>query len=429
MSQASLAIEPLDRPPDATVDLPGSKSITNRALLCAALADGRSVLEGALLADDTEAMMGAIGALGAGCSVDAAADRIIVDGVSDLGADSDRSEVSVDSRMSGTTARFITPVAAALTGSTVIDGHLQMRGRPMSDLVGALGRLGVEVESLAEPDRLPLRVTGPFRSGDSVELRGDVSSQFVSGLLMAGPLTESGLTVSITTDAVSRPYIDMTVAVMTAFGAHVDVVDGSTWRVAAGGYRPVERYVVEPDASAASYFLAAAAMAGGRVRVEGLSRTSLQGDVLFADVLARLGAQTRWTDDSVEVSGDRLVGGHVDLRDLSDTAPTLAVVAALADGPTTVTGIGFIRGKESDRIAGPVTELGRCGVPAEETDDGFIVRPDGRPEAASIRTYDDHRMAMAFSLLGLVVPGIEIEDPGVVAKTFPDYFTALDQLR
>jgi 3-phosphoshikimate 1-carboxyvinyltransferase len=151
--------------------------------------------------------------------------------------------------------------------------------------------------------------------------------------------------------------------------------------------------------------------------------------VAFADILAVLGAQAHWTDHSVEVTGNRLVGADVDLRDLSDTAPTLAVVAALADGPTTITGIGFIRGKESDRIGGPVAELNRCAVPAEETADGFIVRPDGPPHAAIIRTYDDHRMAMAFALLGLVVPGIEIEDPEVVAKTFPDFFTALDQLR
>ena len=425
MSRA-LAVEPLEHPPDASVVLPGSKSITNRALLCAALADGRSVIEGALLADDTKAMIGAIGALGAGCSVDAAADRMVVDGVSDLA--SLATGTRLDCRMSGTTARFMTPLAAALPGSTVIDGDPQLRGRPMADLVGALGRLGVQVDSLSEPDHLPLRVTGPSRA-TTVELPGDVSSQFVSGLLMAAPLTESGLTVSITTEVVSRPYVDMTVAVMTTFGASIEIVDDSTWRVAGGGYQPVDGYVVEPDASAASYFLAAAAMTGGRVRVEGLSRASVQGDVTFADVLAVLGAQADWTEDSVEVTGDRLVGASVDLRDLSDTAPTLAVVAALADGPTTITGVGFIRGKESDRIAGPVAELDRCGVPAEETADGFVVRPDGPPHAATIHTYDDHRMAMAFALLGLVVPGIEIEDPDVVAKTFPDFFAALDQLR
>jgi 3-phosphoshikimate 1-carboxyvinyltransferase len=199
--------------------------------------------------------------------------------------------------------------------------------------------------------------------------------------------------------------------------------------VAGGGYRPVDGYVIEPDATAASYFLAAAAMSGGRVRVPGLSRSSLQGDVAFADVLEAMGARTRWDTDSIEVHGDRLVGTDVDLRALSDTAPTLAVVAALAEGPTTVSGIGFVRGKESDRIAGPVAELGRCGVPAVVTADGFEVRPSGPPHGALVRTYDDHRMAMAFGVLGLVVPGIEIDDPGVVAKTFPGFFAALDQLR
>ena len=298
----------------------------------------------------------------------------------------------------------------------------------MADLVAGLRHLGAEVEAQAEPGHLPLRVGGPFRAAE-VTLPGDVSSQFVSGLLMAAPLAESGLTVSLTTELVSRPYVDMTVAVMRSFGATVEVRGGTGWRVAGGGYRPVDSYVIEPDASAASYFLAAAAMSGGRVRIEGLSRSSLQGDVAFVDVLESMGAETRWDTDAIEVQGDRLVGTDVDLRDLSDTAPTLAVVAALAEGPTTVSGIGFVRGKESDRIAGPVTELGRCGVFAVATSDGFEVRPAGSPHGALVRTYDDHRMAMAFGVLGLVVPGIEIEDPGVVAKTFPDFFAALDQLR
>jgi 3-phosphoshikimate 1-carboxyvinyltransferase len=422
----ALSIEPLERPPDTSVTLPGSKSITNRALLCAALAGGRSRIEGALVADDTEAMIGAVGVIGADCRIDEITGTISVDGVAgDLTGGGDS---PIDARMSGTTARFLTPVLAAGSWSREVDGHSQLRNRPMGDLVGALRSLGVEVAEKIEADHLPLRVTGPFRS-DRVELVGMVSSQFVSGLLMAGPLTASGLTVSVTTDLVSRPYVDMTVAVMEAFGASVEVVDDFTWRVEHGGYRAVDGYQVEPDASAASYFLAAAAMTGGRVRIEGLSRTSLQGDITFAEVLALLGARTSWTDDSVEVRGNGLVGADVDLGNLSDTAPTLAVVAALAESPTRVSGIGFIRAKESDRIAGPVSELRRCGVDAEETADGFVVRPGGPPHGARIRTYEDHRMAMAFALLGLVVPGIEIEDPGVVAKTFPDYFASLDQLR
>lgn len=425
MGSTALSITPLERPPDATVVIPGSKSVTNRALLCAALAGGRSRLVGALVADDTEAMMGAIEAFGASSRLDEAG-GIVVDGVGDTGSHGE--DVRVDARMSGTTARFMTPVLAARSGHAVIDGHPQMRTRPMADLVAALRHLGVEVDPQAEPDHLPLRVGGPFRH-DRVTLPGAVSSQFVSGLLMAAPLAESGLTVSLTSELVSRPYVAMTVAVMRSFGASVEVRGGTAWRVAGGGYRAVDHYVVEPDASAASYFLAAAAMTGGRVRIEGLSRSSLQGDVGFADVLESMGARTRWDADAIEVRGDRLVGIAVNLRDLSDTAPTLAVVAALADGPTSVRGIDFVRGKESDRIAGPVAELGRCGVPAVATPEGFEVRPDGPPHGALVRTYDDHRMAMAFGVLGLVVPGMEIEDPTVVAKTFPDFYAALDQLR
>jgi 3-phosphoshikimate 1-carboxyvinyltransferase len=259
-----------------------------------------------------------------------------------------------------------------------------------------------------------------------VTIAGDVSSQFATGLLLAGGT--AGLSVSLTTDAVSRPYLDMTTRVMAEFGAEVSGGDGDTWHVG-GGYRAVADYVVEPDASAASYFLAAAAVTGGRVRIEGLGRASMQGDVAFAEVLAAMGATVDAGADWIEVRGGALHGIDVDLRHISDTAPTLAAVAALADGPTSVTGIGFVRGKESDRIAGPVRELQRCGVPAEATDDGFVVRPAGAPTAARIETYDDHRMAMAFALIGLVVPGIEILDPGCVAKTFPGYFAALDTLR
>ena len=426
MAADTLAIEPLDHPPDATVRLPGSKSITNRALLCASLAGDRSVLEGALIADDTDAMIGAVRALGAECTVDPAAESVAVEGT--RGVDLVDGTGSIDARMSGTTARFVTPVAAAGSRPLLIDGHPQMRSRPMGDLVGALTRMGVTIEQHGEPGHLPLTVTGPIRS-DQVELPGDVSSQFVSGLMMAAPLTESGLTISVTTEPVSRPYIEMTASVMRAFGARVEPAGDRTWRVDGGGYRPVDGYRIEPDASAASYFWAAAAMTEGTVRIEGLGVDSLQGDVAFADNLALMGARTVWSEHAVEVRGDRIVGGQVDLRDLSDTAPTLAVVAALAEGPTEITGIGFIRGKESDRIAGPVAELRRCGVPAEETTDGFVVSPDGAPHGARIRTYDDHRMAMAFALLGLVTPGIEIEDPGCVAKTFPGYFEALNQLR
>lgn len=424
-----LPITPLAAPPDATVVLPGSKSLTNRALVTAALASGTTVLEHVLFADDTWAMIDALGGLGIRLETDETLGTVTVVGCSGrLGG----AATTVHARQSGTTARFLTPFAALSDVPVTIDGDPQLRGRPMGDQIGALRELGVTVEELGEPGRLPLRVTGP-PTGHHAAVAGDVSSQFVSGLLLAGGV--GGLGVRLTTEPVSRPYLEMTLAVMREFGAQARRDDDLSW-VVGGGYTSPGSYRIEPDASAASYFLAAAAITGGRVRIDGLGRSSLQGDVAFAGVLADMGATVDLGADHVEVQG-RLVDGRpalrgidVDLRHLSDTAPTLAVVAAFADGPTTVRGIGFVRGKESDRVGAPVTELRRCGVTAEAFDDGFVVRPDGTgPTAATFDTYDDHRMAMAFALVGLVVEGVAVRDPGCVAKTFPGYFGALEQLR
>lgn len=423
------AVEPLAAAPDAEVRLPGSKSITNRALVCAALADGRSELTGVLRADDTEAMVGCLTALGVGLDVDWDAATMAIDGT---GGRLRPGPVTVDARMSGTTARFVAPVLALGRGSYRLVAHPQLARRPMADQLDALAALGVDVVCEAEPGHLPARIeaTGGL-AGGRVTLPGDVSSQFLSGLLLAGPATAEGLTVEVRGPLVSRPYVALTESVMAAFGAEVaHDGEGRTYTVRPGGYRPA-RYAVEPDATAASYFLAAAAVTGGRVRVPGLGRRSAQGDVAFAVVLARMGAEVEVADDHVEVRGTgRLTGIEVDLSDLSDTAPTLAVVAALASSPTRVTGIGFIRAKESDRIGAVVTELRRCGVDAEEEPDGFVVRPGPQqPRGAVVQTYDDHRLAMSFAVLGLVVPGIVIADPGCVAKTFPDFFDRLEQLR
>jgi 3-phosphoshikimate 1-carboxyvinyltransferase len=415
-------IEPLTRPPDATVSLPGSKSITNRALVAAAMAEGDTTLEGVLFADDTEAMIEGLRALGITIATDVAAAVARVEG---CGGELPGIEATVDARQSGTTGRFLTPIAALGAAPVVIDGDQQLRDRPMADQIDALREMGVTVEELGDPGRLPLRLTGPLRAA-SIALAADVSSQFLSGLLLAGAV--QGLDARLTTAAVSRPYLDMTAAVMRSFGAEVSDDDGTAWTVG-GGYTSPGTYVIEPDASAASYFLAAAAITGGRVRLEGLGSGSLQGDVGFASVLADMGASVDIGPAHIEVRGARLRGVEVDLRHISDTAPTLAVVAAFADGPTTITDIGFVKGKESDRIGAPVRELQRCGVAAEEIDGGLVIRPDGRPGAATFETYDDHRMAMAFSLIGLVVPGIAVRDPGCVAKTFPGFFATLDQLR
>jgi 3-phosphoshikimate 1-carboxyvinyltransferase len=395
----SRRIEPLVRPPDATVTVPGSKSITNRALVRAALAEGASVLEGALWADDTEAMVGCLRALGITIEVDG--DRITVHG---HGGTIPASDATLNVRLSGTTARFILPLAARGHGHYEVDAEPPMRRRPMAPTFDALRSLGVTVHERGEPGCLPVVIDSPGVASGHVAASGDVSSQFVSGLMLAG------FEVDVTTALVSEPYVEMTRAVIDAFSA-------------------ARTYTIEPDASAASYFFAAAAMLDGRVTVHGLGLDSLQGDLRFIDVLASMGADVRQEATSTTVRGSgALHGVDVDLRHLSDTVPTLAAVAAFADSPTTIRGVGFIRKKETDRIAAVVTELRRCGIDAVELEDGLRIEP-GTPRQARIETYDDHRMAMAFALVGLRVPGVEILDPGCVAKTFPTYFEALDQLR
>jgi 3-phosphoshikimate 1-carboxyvinyltransferase len=408
------SIEPVRGPLDATVVPPGSKSITNRALVAAALADGRSTLHGALVADDTEAMVDCLRRLG--IAIATTGTTIVVDGA---GGRIPMVTAELDVRQSGTTARFVAPVAALGHGRYTLDGAPRMRARPMADLVGALRALGATVSG----DRLPFTITATGLAGGSAVVAADASSQFASGLLLAAPAMAEGLQLRLRSASVSRPYLALTVEVMRAFDAHV-VAGRESFTVAPGGYRPTT-FAVEPDASAASYFFAAAAICGGTVRVPGLGRRSNQGDLAFVDLLARMGATVEQTDDTTAVTGAApLHGIEADMADLSDTASTLAVVAAFASTPTRVTGIGFIRAKESDRVGGVVRELRRLGVDADEEADGFVVRP-GAFRPARVHTYDDHRMAMSFALVGLRIPGVEIEDPACVAKTFPDFFSTL----
>ena len=420
------SIEPVTGPLHAEVVVPGSKSITNRALLTAGLAAGTSRLPGALVADDTQAMAACMSALGASVTVEPDTSEVAVTGI---GGRLPAGPRTLHAGQSGTTARFVAAVGAAGSGPYTLDGDTQMRRRPMGPLFAALRALGAGIEETGEAGHLPAVISGPARGG-TAKLPGDTSSQFLSGLLLAGPLWPDGVRIELTTPLVSRPYAEMTAAVMARFGAPVET-GSSSYAVPAGGagYRAVPSYRVEPDASAASYFWAAGALCGGRVRVLGLAPGALQGDVRFVDVLEAMGADVVRDAGGIAVGrSGALRGVDVDLADLSDTAPTLAVVAALAEGPTTVRGIGFVRGKESDRIAAVVSELRRCGVGAEERPDGFVVHPAPlRP--ARIRTYDDHRMAMSFAVLGLAQPGIEIEDPDCVAKTYPGFWDDLEQLR
>lgn len=402
---------------DATVTVPGSKSLTNRSLVCAALARGRSTITGALVADDTMAMSDCLDALGAEVTWHGA--TVTVRGVDGTIT---AQGVTLDARLSGTTSRFVLPLLALGEGQKRLDGKPALRERPMGPMLDALRDLGATVVEEGRPGCLPVLVSGPIGGAEAL-VRASVSSQFVSGLLLAAPAMPHGLRMRLRGDLVATPFVDMTVAVMREFGVEV----GGGFEVAPGHYHG-RTFAIEPDASAASYFFASAAITGGRVTVQGLGRHSMQGDLEFVQVLATMGATVEVAYDSVTVTGGPLHGVDVDLRAMPDMAQTFAVVAACANGSSRVRGIEVVRGHETDRIAAVVTELDRCGVSAEEHDDGFTVRP--RPfRPAVVRTYEDHRMAMSFGVLSLIEPGITVDDPTVVSKTFPEFWDVLNGLR
>lgn len=419
-SSPARSVPPLTSPPSARVRPPGSKSLTNRALLCAALAEGVSHVDGLLLADDTRAMLGAIAALGAQVRLDEDTRTAVI-----KGTDPRRSTgATVGARQSGTTLRFLLPALGLVPIACRLDASPQLRARPLAPQVEALRVLGATIVEDDAEGCLPLTVSGPLHGG-TVQLPGHLSSQFLSGLLMAGPLMAQGLRAVLTSPPVSVPYLEMTRGVMAAFGCPPDD-DG--WGVRPGGYRGTN-YVVEPDASAASYLWAAGALTGGSVTVDGLGTASAQGDVGFLDLLERMGAVVERSATATTVTDSGVLHGvDVDMADISDTAQTLAAVAVFADSPTRVRGIGFIRRKETNRIAAVVTELQRAGIDATEEQDGFTIHP-GTPRPTTFATYDDHRMAMSLSVLGLRAPGISVENPECVGKTYPGFFADLDRLR
>jgi 3-phosphoshikimate 1-carboxyvinyltransferase len=417
-------IRPLDRPPRARIALPGSKSLTNRALVVAALADGRTTLVNALFSDDTLRMVEALRRLGVGVEVDVAAQAIHVDGCG--GALPARGAV-LDAGGAGTVARFLTAAVALGAGRFVVDGNARMRQRPVQDLVDALCALGVR--AVATQGAPPVVVEAAGLPGGRTVVRGATSSQFLSGLLLAAPYARTDVELVVDGPLVGAPYVEMTVAVMAAFGVQVER-EGLRWfRVRAGQRYRARRYAVEPDASSAAYFFAAAALTGGRVEVPGLSAASLQGDVRFVDVLETMGCGAVRAADALAVEGPPVLRAvDVDLAAMSDQTMTLAALAPFADGPTRIRGVAHIRHQESDRLAATAAELRRLGQEVEETADGLRITP--RPiRPATVATYDDHRIAMAFALVGLRVPGIRIAGWSCVRKTFPDFFDRLELLR
>ncbi|MBS0321143.1 MAG: 3-phosphoshikimate 1-carboxyvinyltransferase [Proteobacteria bacterium] len=432
----SLTLAPVAHAAGA-VRLPGSKSISNRCLLLAAVARGSTTLTDVLEADDTARMQEALVALGIALrrapGAPGRGPTITVDGAAGpfpVG----RAALSLGN--AGTAMRPLTAMLAVQGGDYTLDGVARMRERPIGDLVDALRAAGAGVRYLGQPGYPPLAIdAGGAHAGETLAVRGDVSSQFLSALLMALPLARGAAhdatTLRLVTPLISRPYVDITLRLMARFGVDVAAPDPDTFVVPAGaGYRSPGTLAVEGDASSASYFLAAGVLGGGPVRVDGVGRNAIQGDVAFADVLARLGADIRYADDSLEARRGTapLAGGTLDCTTIPDAAMTLAMTALFAREPTTLTGIGSWRVKETDRIAAMATELRKLGADVAEGPDWLRVAPLSRFRAAAIDTYDDHRMAMCFSLAAFGGAGVTINDPGCVSKTFPGYFDALAAL-
>ncbi len=417
-----LQIEPVTRPFDAVVELPGSKSYTNRALLVAALAVGRSEVTQALFSDDTDYMQGALRALGIHVEADVAGHRFAVDGVDGrIPATSATLEVG----NAGTAARFLTAAVALGHGTFVVDGSPQMRTRPIQPLIDGLRDLGVDIESREGTGCPPVVVRAAGIRGGRARVRGDISSQYFSALLLAAPYAEHDVEIEVVGELVSAPYVDMTLSTMEAFGVGAQREGYTSFRVPAGQRYRGREYAVEPDASSASYFFAAAAVTGGRVVVPRLGSRSAQGDLGLLAVLERMGCTVHIDEDAVSVQGPaRLHGVDADFTRMGDVATTLMAIAPFADSPTTVRGIAQTHFEESDRPVAAVTELQRMGLHVESDWDSVTIHP-GTPAPTEVQTYDDHRMAMSFAITGLRAPGIRIADPECVAKTFPEFFEVL----
>ena len=416
------AIQPITRPFDAVVTLPGSKSYTNRALLVAALARGRSRITDALSSDDTHYMRAALEALGVRIEADARAETFEVDGVDGRFP---ASEATLDIGGAGTAARFLTAAVALGRGTFVVDGSPAMRTRPIQPLIDGLAQLGVDIEAREGNGCPPVVVRASGIAGGRAKIRGDISSQYFSALLMAAPYAARDVEIEVDGDLVSAPYVTMTLSTMAEFGVHAER-DGDRWfRVPAGQHYEGRTYSVEPDASGASYFFAAAALTGGRVVVPRLGSRSAQGDLGLLEVLGRMGCDVRIEAESITVQGPaRLRAVDADFTRMGDVATTLMAIAPFADGPVTVRGIAQTHYEESDRPVAAATELKRMGVRVDESWDALTIYP-GTPQPAEVQTYGDHRMAMSFAVTGLRAPGIRIADPECVSKTFPEYFEVL----
>jgi 3-phosphoshikimate 1-carboxyvinyltransferase len=442
MITSSLKIKPITHPLNAAVRVPGSKSLTNRALLISSLANGTTHLTNALFSDDSRYFAQALQTLGFDVQLDEANHEMTVTG---LGGKIPASKAELFIGNAGTAARFLSAFLPLGNGEYILDGEPRMRERPIGDLVDSLTQLGAKISPLSQRESVvgggefnqicpPIKIIASGLPGGKTKIAGNISSQFLSALLMVAPYAKSPIEIELTTDLNSKPYVDMTIAIMRDFGVEIKRDGYSQFTISPSHFSPFTSYPIESDASASSYFFAAPAICGGTVKVKNISCKSIQGDIAFLDVLKQMGCQVTERENFIEVSnfgsGDqRLKGVDVDMRDIPDTAQTLAAIAPFASTPTRIRGIASARIKETDRVHATCTELARLGVSVEEHEDGMTIYPVEKTRPAVIQTYNDHRMAMSFALIGLHVDGVTIENPSCVSKTFPNYFEVLDVLR
>ncbi len=422
---SSLPIKPITHPLNATVRVPGSKSLTNRALLIASLAKGTTRLTNVLFSDDSRYFARALQTLGFDVQLDKANNEMTVTG---LGGKIPADNVELFIGNAGTAARFLSAFLTLGHGEFVLDGNERMRERPIGDLIFALSQLGASIET-SSSNCPPVKIKASGLRGGKTSIAGNISSQFLSALLMVAPYANTPVEIEVFTELNSRPYIDMTIAIMKDFGVEIERQGYECFNIQPAFYSPLTTYQIESDASAASYFFAAPAICGGTVCVENISRKSVQGDIAFLDLLKQMGCAVTETNNCLLVTGTtELCGVDADMRDIPDTAQTLAAIAPFASSPTRIRGIASARLKETDRVHATCMELARLGVRVEEHEDGMTIHPVEKTRPAVIQTYNDHRMAMSFALIGLRVPGITIENPSCVSKTFPNFFEVLNTL-
>ena len=421
-----LRLEPIKHI-NGTVNVPGSKSLSNRALLLASLAKGETHLTNLLDSDDIRHMLNALKALGVSYRLSDDKTECWVEG---LGQSFDMSSAtSLFLGNAGTAMRPLCAALAASKGEFELTGEPRMEERPIGALVDALRQVGAEVDYLKNDGYPPLMIKGKTLSGGSIEVDGSVSSQFLTAVLMAAPLFGSDSEIKIIGELVSKPYIDITLHTMKQFGVEVENLDYQVFNIKGNQvYQSPGTFLVEGDASSASYFLAAGAIKGGRVKVTGVGSQSIQGDIRFADVLEKMGANITWGDDFIQVEGAALTGVDLDLNHIPDAAMTIATTALFATGKTRISNIYNWRVKETDRLSAMATELRKVGAEVDEGHDYIEVTPTDSLKEAAIDTYNDHRIAMCFSLVALSDTAVVINDPGCTAKTFPDYFTRLNSL-